>query len=120
MANADIIIPGELAWRTKPLRLVPLKVEPVDPTPVQCVRRGMSLYKARLMYPQELTAEDAAFLIENKVSKILIAASYQMVTSDLYKKLIKWGIHKKSSKKSIVSTESKELVKIHETATHSN
>jgi hypothetical protein len=120
MANADIIIPGEMVWRTKPLRLVPRKAEPKDPTPVQCIRRGISLYKARLMYPQELTAEDAAFLVANKVSKILIAASYQMATSDLYRKLIKWGIHKKNSKKISVNTESKEMENIHETSTHSN
>ena len=99
MTNTNIIIPGELAWRTTPLQLAPKRVEPEDPTPIECIRKGRSLYKARLMYPNDLTQEDAKFFIENKVSKILIAASYQMATSDLYKKLINWGIHKKKDKK---------------------
>ena len=99
MAHADIIIPGEMMWRTTPRQVALQRVEPEDPTPIECVRRGLSLYKARPMYPHDLTEEDARILIENKVSKILIAASYQMATSDLYKKLNNWGIHKKSSKK---------------------
>lgn len=99
MANANIIIPGEMIWRTAPRPTVLKRVEVEDPTPVQCARRGISLYKARLMYPYDLTPEDAAFLVESKVSKVLIAASYQMNPSDLYKKLINWGIHKKKDKK---------------------
>ena len=119
MANAEIIIPGEMAWRTTPRQVVLKRVEPEDPTPIECVRRGLSLYKARPMYPQELTPEDARYLVENKVSKILIAASYQMTTSDLYKKLINWGIHKKGSKKIYAISKSKELVS-NETFTHSD
>jgi hypothetical protein len=99
MGSADVIIPGEMVWRTTPRQVVLQRVEPEEPTPVECVKRGMSLYKARPMYPQDLTPEDAKFFIENKISKILIAASYQINTSDLYKKLINWGIHKKGSKK---------------------
>ena len=119
MANADIIIPGEMVWRTTPRKLVLQKAEPEDPTPIQCVRRGLSLYKARPMYPQDLTQEDARFLVERKVSKILIAASYQMNTSDLYKKLINCGIHKKGSKKIYTISKSKEL-ESNETSTHSD
>lgn len=119
MANADIIIPGEMAWRTTPRQVVLKRVEPEDPTPIECVRRGLSLYRARPMYPQDLTPEDARFLVENKVSKILIAASYQMATSDLYKKLINWGIHKKGSKKIYAISKSKEL-ESNETAMHSD
>lgn len=102
MTSADIIIPGEMVWRTTPRKLVLQRTEPEDPTPIQCVRRGLSLYKARPMYPRDLTQEDARFFVESKVSKILIAASYQMTTSDLYKKLINWGIHKKKEKKMYV------------------
>ncbi|SFM21955.1 hypothetical protein [Pelosinus propionicus] len=109
MANANIIIPGEMAWRTTPRQVVLKRVEPEDPTPIECVRKGLSLYRARPMYPQELTPEDAQVLLESKVSKILIAASYQMATSDLYKKLIEWGIHKKGSKKIFGSETSKEM-----------
>lgn len=119
MANAEIIIPGEMAWRTTPRQVVLKRVESEDPTPIECVRRGLSLYKARPMYPQDLIPEDARFLVESKVSKILIAASYQMTTSDLYKKLINWGIHKKGSKKIYVISKSKEL-ESNETSTHSD
>jgi hypothetical protein len=120
MVNADIIIPGEMIWRTTPRKLVLQRVEPEEPTPIQCVRRGLSLYKARPMYPHDLTQEDARFLVESKVSKILIAASYQMNTSDLYKKLINWGIHKKGSKKIFTTSRPKEMESNHETFTHSN
>jgi hypothetical protein len=119
MANANIIIPGEMAWRTTPRQVVLQRVEPEDPTPIQCVRRGLSLYKARPMYPQDLTQEDARILVESKVSKILIAASYQMNPSDLYKKLTNWGIHKKGSKKIYAISKSKEM-ESNETSTHSD
>jgi hypothetical protein len=120
MASADIIIPGEMVWRTTPHHVVLQRVEPKDPTPIECVRKGLSLYKARPMYPRDLTQEDARFLVESKVSKIFIAASYQMTTSDLYKKLINWGIHKKGSKKIFTISKPKEMGSNCETSTHSN
>ena len=68
-------------------------------SPVECVKLGWPLDKAKKMDRAELTKEDAAFLLENNVGPNTIQQLYGFASAaPFYNRLIKWGLHQKGAK----------------------
>lgn len=60
----------------------------------EAVRYGIPPAKAGIMRPDDLTPEDAAFLLEKGISKPMIMHYYGFKSAGaLYYRLAKWGLH---------------------------
>lgn len=71
-----------------------------QPSPAECVKLGLPFDKARKMSREELTKEDAAFLLENNIGPNMIQQLYGFSSAaPFYNRLIKWGLHQKGARR---------------------